>query len=110
MGYHILTVACLRTIKDEETGLTSVIDIIERTSGRYVDEKLFIPPFIILTKWGRSEFNDKQEDFEIKISLAGPSLPKKKVLDQFEAKIPKDNIGMTITLETSEIEIQMLTL
>lgn len=105
MPYHILSAPCLRIIQDKNSGLTSLMDIVDSTNAG-PDNKLSLPPFKLFSKWGKSVSEKEKERFEIKLSLSGPSLPRKKQLDKFNVEIPENASGVTIILELGAIDLE----
>lgn len=105
MPYHILSAPCLRIIQDKNTGLTSLMDIVDTAHADF-NNKLSIPPFKLFSKWGKSSTEPEKEQFEVKLQLSGPSLSRKKQLDKFNVEIPKNASGVTIILEVGTIDLE----
>jgi hypothetical protein len=105
MPYHILSAPCLRIIQDKNSGLTSLMDIVD-TAHAGPDDKLSLPPFKLFSKWGKSVLENEKERFEVKLSLSGPSLSRNKQLDKFNVEIPEKASGVTIILELGTIDLK----
>ena len=104
MPFHILSAPCLRIIQDNNSGLTSLMDIVDTTHVG-TDEKPSLPPFKLFSKWGKSVLVNEKEKFEIKLLLSGPSLSKKRQLDKFNVEIPENASGVTLILELGKIDV-----
>lgn len=104
MPYHILSAPCLRIIQDKNSGLSSLMDIVDTAHARD-DNKLSLPPFKLFSKWGKSVSENEKEKFEVKLLLSGPSLARKKQLDKFNVEIPEKASGVTIILELGAIDL-----
>ena len=105
MPYHILSAPCLRIIQDKNSGLTSLMDIVD-TAHIETDNKPSLPPFKLFSKWGKSVLENEKENFEVKLLLSGPSLSRKKQLDKFNVEIPENASGVTIILELGTIDVE----
>jgi len=104
MPYHILSAPCLRIIQDNNSGLTSLMDLVD-TVPAGPNNKLTIPPFKLFSKWGKSLSGEEKEQFDIKLMLSGPSFSRKKQLDNFSVEIPEKASGVTIILEMGAIDL-----
>ncbi len=105
MPYHIISAPCLRIIQDKNTGLTSLMDIVD-TAYIETNNKPSLPPFKLFSKWGKSVSENEEEKFEVKLSLSGPSLSRKKQLDKFNVEIPENAPGVTMILELGTINVE----
>lgn len=103
MAFHIFSVPCLRVIQDAGNNLLSLIDIVERGFNRS-GEKMTIPAFKFVSKWGKSgDLNDK-ESFELKFSIIGPN-GKHQDIHTMKAEIPDNAMGIALITDFSPIPI-----
>lgn len=105
MPYHIISAPCLRIIQDKNSGLTSLMDIVD-TAYIETDSKPSLPPFKLFSKWGKSASENETEKFDVKISLSGPSQSRKKQIDKFNVVIPENASGITMILELDSITVK----
>lgn len=107
MPYHIFSIPCLRVIEDKNAGLTSIMDIVESATIDFGESKLFFPPFILYTKWGKDVPKSVTESFEVQIVMKkkddaqGDSLN----VDKFKITIPEGASGISVTVNLKRIEI-----
>ncbi len=105
MPYHILSAPCLRIIQDKNTGLTSLMDIVD-TAFVEQDKEPSLPHFKLFSKWGKSTPEKEAEKFDVKLSLSGPTITRKKQLDKFSVEIPQNASGVTIILDLGAIKVK----
>ncbi len=105
MPYHILSAPCLRIIQDKNSGLTSLMDIVD-TAFIEPDKEPSLPPFKLFSKWGKSTPENELEKFDVKLSLSGPKITRKKQLDKFSVEIPQNASGVTMILDLGAIKIK----
>jgi len=105
MPYHILSAPCLRIIQDKNSGLTSLIDIVD-TAFVEPGRELSLPPFKLFSKWGKGTPENELERFDVKLSLSGPKIKRKKQLDKFSVEIPQNASGVTMMLNIDAIEVK----
>lgn len=104
MPYHILSAPCLRIIQDKNSGLTSLMDIVD-TAFVEPDKEPSLPPFKLFSKWGKSTPENELEKFDVKLSLSGPKIKRKKQLDKFSVEIPQNASGVTMMLDLGAIKV-----
>ncbi len=105
MPYHILSAPCLRIIQDKNSGLTSLMDIVD-TAFVEPDKEPSLPPFKLFSKWGKSTPANELEKFDVKLSLSGPKITRKKQLDKFSVEIPQNASGVTMMLDLGAIKVK----
>ena len=108
MPHHIFTVPCLRVIEDKSSGLVSLIDIVSSVRavlGNTKENKLLIPPFMLFSKWMKTEHENEKEEFEIMLFFSLASKKQKKVIDKFKVELPERANDATITLNIDSIEL-----
>jgi len=105
MPYHILSAPCLRIIQDKNSDLTSLMDIVD-TAFVEPDTEPSLPPFKLFSKWGKSTPENELEKFDVKISLSGPKITRKKQVDKFSVEIPKNASGVTMILDLGAIKVK----
>ncbi len=105
MPYHILSAPCLRIIQDKNSGLTSLMDIVDTAFVEPAKEPS-LPPFKLFSKWGKSTPENELEKFDVKLSLSGPKIKRKKQLDKFSVEIPQNASGVTMMLDLGAIKVK----
>ncbi|NOQ47286.1 MAG: hypothetical protein GQ559_11570 [Desulfobulbaceae bacterium] len=101
---HIWSIACLRVITDKRTGLTSYIDTIDSV-GVAPGKEIILPPFILASKWSRTDKAKDTVHFEVNISLKGPSDKRKKQLQLVHSELAPGQKGIFLQLEVKGLKL-----
>ncbi len=106
MIQHMHSLLCVRAILDQNSGLGSYIDILDRLELVEQKDTIRLPPFNVISRYYISDDHEDNEDILIDISRKNPKTNKRTSVEKITVPIQKIGCPVLVQLEIANMTLE----